>query len=400
MKCDVSLDREPVGPALIHRRRWLLWVGAGSLVMMALVVMSLVALALYYSSRVEREVFAIEADERRYNLVVESVGADVVVLRPSVARPSATWAKPGIFGLVWEGGYGRVGPIKESLPGAIAREFRAIEGSLVPGAPARIDSYAFPHDPARGLGIEYTEVAIVGELGPMPAWHVPASEREWAILVHGKGAERADMLRPLEIVHTAGMTGLVVSYRNDEEAPGARDGEYQYGMSEWQDLEAAARYARDNGADRLVLVGHSMGGAVILSFLLHSQLAGLVTGVVLDSPMLDLRRTVEWKARDLAPGMVIDYGLWASALRFGLEWSDFDYLRAADRYCAPMLVFHGQADASIPVSTSEALAAKRSDIVRLISLENVGHVQSWNADPMRYEAEVVGFLGDPPPAKC
>jgi uncharacterized protein len=52
----------------------------------------------------------------------------------------------------------------------------------------------------------------------------------------------------------------------------------RYGLTEWRDLAAAAQYALARGARRLLLVGYSMGGAIVVSFLEHSPLAARVAG--------------------------------------------------------------------------------------------------------------------------
>jgi pimeloyl-ACP methyl ester carboxylesterase len=85
----------------------------------------------------------------------------------------------------------------------------------------------------------------------------------------------------------------MISYRNDAGAPPDPTGMLRYGRTEWQDLAAAAQYALGHGARRLLLVGSSMGGAIVISFLERSPLAGRVAGVILDSPMTDFGRAVD-----------------------------------------------------------------------------------------------------------
>ena len=51
------------------------------------------------------------------------------------------------------------------------------------------------------------------------------------------------------------------------------DGFYRFGETEWEGLEGAAQYALDKGAEDLILVGYSMGGAIITNFLFESLLA-------------------------------------------------------------------------------------------------------------------------------
>ena len=69
---------------------------------------------------------------------------------------------------------------------------------------------------------------------------------------------------------TSGITSLVVSYRNDGEAPRSRAGTYALGATEWRDVDAAVGFARRRGAKRIVLMGWSMGGAIALQLSLNS----------------------------------------------------------------------------------------------------------------------------------
>ena len=86
---------------------------------------------------------------------------------------------------------------------------------------------------------------------------------------------------------------MLITYRDDEGAPANPDGFHRHGLTEWKDLEAGAAYALAHGAEGLILVGYSMGGAIVTSFLYESSLREKVRGVILDSPMLDFSATVD-----------------------------------------------------------------------------------------------------------
>jgi alpha/beta superfamily hydrolase len=64
----------------------------------------------------------------------------------------------------------------------------------------------------------------------------------------------------LPAVTELGLHCLIITYRNDLGALASPDGFHWYGLSEWRDLEGAARYAVEHGAENLILVGYSMGG--------------------------------------------------------------------------------------------------------------------------------------------
>jgi hypothetical protein len=218
------------------------------------------------------------------------------------------------------------------------------------------------------------------------------------VFVHGKGASRAEGLRALGPAVDAGLPSLLVTYRNDPEAPADASDRYGYGATEWRDLEAAVRYAVDSGARRVVLFGASMGGAIVAGFLERSTEAEVVSGVVLDAPMLDLAATVEHGAaqRDLpvvggVPDVLTGTARWIAGWRYDLDWAAVDHL-PADWLEVPALVFHGTEDDLVPLSTTEELAADRPDLVTAVRVEGAGHVRAWNADPAAYERGVTRFL--------
>ncbi len=162
------------------------------------------------------------------------------------------------------------------------------------GTPVGPDRPAFS-DPAAALGRAVEDVTVDSELGPLDAWLVPGTSRTWAVLVHGKGAERTEMLRRCAAPSTAGLPSLDITYRNDAGAPADPSGRYQFGRTEWRDLDAAVGYAPDHGARSVVLVGASMGRRHHRLLPAHEPDAP-VAGLVLDSPMLDFGETVSYGA--------------------------------------------------------------------------------------------------------
>lgn len=354
---------------------------------------ALLCIGWYYSNSLQDQALGVHHSPTRYDLRVSEVGSGRVTLQTtSSSDPHGLWQAQGTFGLEWQGGYGQISGIDDLSAHSVTRDFTLVQGTLADGTAVRADASAFPADPQVALGLPYQDVVVSGPLGPMPAWFVDGSSSTWAILVHGQGATRREMLRDLQAYHEAGLKALVITYRNDEGAPPEHDGRYHFGDTEWQDLDAAATYASAHGATGLVLVGHSMGGGIVMSFLYRSPAASLARAVILDSPLLDLETTIRWRAEGIAPGPVISFGMWASALRFGLDWEHTNYLDKSDRLVAPMLVFHGDADQTVPLSTSVDLLRRRPDLVTLITWPGVGHVRSWNYDPTAYNTAVVSFL--------
>lgn len=140
-----------------------------------------------------------------------------------------------------------------------------------------------------------------------------------------------------------------------------------------------------------MLIGYSMGGGIVMSFMERSSLAGRVAALVLDSPMLDFSATVNHDASSV-PGILHTLGKTVSGMRFGIHWKRLNYLERAGELHVPVLLFHGDADETVPVETSDKLARARPDIVTYVRVAGAGHVRSWNTDPEVYEASVRGFL--------
>jgi alpha-beta hydrolase superfamily lysophospholipase len=314
---------------------------------------------------------------------------------------------PGTWGLRWAGGYGRLGAILAQGPDRVERAFTRLQGTPPrAGEGSAVEGYAFPADPGLAAGRPAREVTYPSPLGPAAAWRVDGPRDTWVILVHGYNAARTETLRTLATVSHQGYPALAITYRNDPGAPPSPDGLRHWGATEWRDLEAATRYALDQGAASVVLAGFSMGGAVVASFLLESPLASRVRGVVLDSPALDLGEVIDHGAADrdlpvlgtpVPPALtVVAKGI--AGLRYDLDWGELDYLDRAGRLATPMLVLQQGGDPTVPVTIGEDLAAARADLVTFERFAGDGHVQSWNMDRARYERAVRAFLDRVAPA--
>ena len=282
-------------------------------------------------------------------------------------------------------GYDQVGAIIDSSDQQVVRDLVRLTGTTGVGDLVRFDQFAFPGDPESAFGLPFEHVQYSSQLshrpGQFPAWFVDGSRNTWAILLHGRRVSPRETLRMLPVMAKMDLPSLSITYRNDFWAPKTEDCYYRYGQTEWQDLEGAVSYALKHGADDVVLVGYSYGGAIVMNFLYQSSLAGEVRGVILDAPMLDLNAVMQSAADERnIPGPILISAKIIARYRFDLQWEHFNYLERADELAAPILLFHGDTDGIVPVETSDKLYELRPDIVTFVRVKGGGHARSWNAE--------------------
>jgi alpha-beta hydrolase superfamily lysophospholipase len=301
--------------------------------------------------------------------------------------------RPGVYGLEWPGGHAVAGAVVGGDDETVTRRLRNVRGYLSPGMEVGIEANVFSGNPAQALGIPFADVDAQGELGPMPAWSISGRGDTWAIVVHGINGTPQVGLRVVPTLHRAQLPVLMITYREDLGAPPSPDGFHHMGLTEWRDLQAAARYALDHGARRLLLVGYSMGGAIVTQFMQHSPLAPRVSGLVLDAPALDWQRILEFNATEMGlPGFMALPVEWAIGARIDVDWDDLNALQHPEDLQLPILLFHGDDDKVVPISISEDFAAELPRWVTYYSAPEAGHVEAWNVDPKLYERRVNRFL--------
>ena len=354
--------------------------------------------AWHLSSRIRRRVLEPTTRAGARPLEVLEVESDRVTLGvlPETGS-SRRWRQEGLWGLRWPDGYAQAGEILHLGKRKVTRSLRLLNGDPVPGTRVTLTSFAFPDNPRDAFGLPVQPLRYRSPLGRFPAWLTAGSRSTWVIFVHGKrAAPPSSALRSyplLKVASDLGFPGLVISYRNDLEAEPAPDGRHWYGLTEWEDLEGAARHALESGAQDLVLVGYSMGGALVMSFLRQSDLARSVNGIILDSPVLDLEATLDFAAQHRGYPRIFRHAAKTLArVRFGVPWKELNYVRNTGHLQAPTLVFHGGVDSLVPLRTSHLLARSRPDLVRCETFPGASHGRAWNLDPDRYERVAREFL--------
>ncbi|MGV9193059.1 alpha/beta hydrolase family protein [Microbacterium sp. MC2] len=310
---------------------------------------------------------------------------------------------PGRYGLFTVGSadYLKLGSVLSEDATGVKRKLLTHVPSDAHLAPEAAFSGWYFDDPDE-LRLPYTNELIGTPVGPCPAWLFPVDGADtWVIQIHGRGTTRTECLRAVPVFHAAGITSMVVSYRNDSEAPRSRSGTYTLGATEWHDVEPALAFAQRRGARRIILMGWSMGGAIALQVALHSAHRDLIAGLVLDSPVLDWRRVLDHQARLLGlPSQLAELAVgtlqqeWSAGLSGGaaIDFRRLDGVARASELRHPILILHSDDDGFVPSNASHDLAAARPDLVELQSFSVARHTKLWNYDQQRWTAAITSWL--------
>jgi pimeloyl-ACP methyl ester carboxylesterase len=338
--------------------------------------------------------------EEEVRILAVDLAAGVITL-----RADADSVLPGEYSLWFEGdtGHARLGEVVSSTATTVTRVIIRVDfGDLLTATRGRLGGWVYlgPWD----LGVPYQDVLVQTPLGPAPAWLVPAAEPtdRWVIQVHGRAVRRQEGLRGVPVFRESGYTTLLVSYRNDGDAPRSTDHRYGLGDTEWEDVHAAVSFAVQHGATSVVLMGWSMGGAISLQAATRSTHPGVIRGVVLDSPVIDWADVVAFQGAllrlppPIASGAVQLLGQgWGRAVTGQIAPIDFarlDFVARSGELDFPVLLMHSDDDGYVPATGSRALAESRPDIVTFVAFTEARHTKLWNYDPERWNSAIAEWL--------
>ncbi|MFB6956503.1 alpha/beta hydrolase [Streptomyces sp. NPDC056309] len=305
--------------------------------------------------------------------------------------------RPGTYGLAGNGSHAVVGPVLPTAPHrpdtVVRRLERVTHGALHRGDKVWLTPNLHIGNPRSALGIEHADVDVPGELGPLPAWFVPGVRETWVIAVHGLGATRELPMNIMGFLHRRHFPVLALAYRGDLGAPRPPDGLNHLGETEWRDLDAAIRYAVRYGAERIVLHGWSTGATMALRAATRSAVRERISGLVLDSPVLNWEVTLRALARARhTPGPLLPLAVRAAQGRTGLYGDRLAAASDPEGLTVPTLIFHGPGDQVAPWQLSRRLAERRPNLIALHTVPNAPHGAMWNADPEGYEEALRRFL--------
>lgn len=227
----------------------------------------------------------------------------------------------------------------------------------------------------------------------LEGWLVPRDgARGVAVLFHGYGASKGDLLREARAFRDLGLDALLVDFR----ASGGSDGsETSIGYHEARDVQAAVAYARTlPGRPRVIAYGISMGAAAVLKAEADGALGA--TGLVLECPFDRLLTTVNHRFEErslpafpLSP-LLVFWGGWRQGFD-AFAHNPVDYARRAR---TPALLLNGEDDTYVTREEATAIAGALDRHGRLVLCPGVGHASCLRGQAPLWRESVSVFLDE------
>lgn len=228
-------------------------------------------------------------------------------------------------------------------------------------------------------GLEYHPAEFKAADGTaLFAWFLPArgKPRGTVLYLHGNAQNISTHFHNVAWMPAAGFNVLALDYRG-------------YGGSEGTptlegvqlDIDAAMRalLARpDVDPRRIIVFGQSLGGALAIHYVAHSEYRASVRAIVVDSAFSDYRRIVKDKAASFF-------------LTWPFQWLlpqtvDNNFSPAASVHAVapiPLLFIHGERDSIVPLDHSKRLFERAAEPKDLWIVPDAGHIQAVRKKDVR-----------------
>ena len=243
-----------------------------------------------------------------------------------------------------------------------------------------------------GLAAESVEFRS-GDGLMLRGWYVPAADCVKTIIVcpGANGSLDADV-HVTPWLHEAGFNVLLFNWR----AHGESEGEVvTLGFNERYDLIAAVRFAKSKGAERVGVLGFSLGGAVAIA---TAAVYEDIDAVVADSPFVYVLSAVAGGLieRGLPEGLsflLARLFVTTACLRTRLNLFDIDPVRWIHRITPrPLLLIFGEQDVIVPKTEVDLIFARAGEPKEVWRVPEAAHREIHLRQPEEYRRRIPEFF--------
>ncbi len=238
--------------------------------------------------------------------------------------------------------------------------------------PGRVPPWTTP----AAYRLPFEEVAIDADGLRLVGWYIPGADESApaVVIAHGLGGSRADGLAGALVAHRIGFASLLLDHPGHAESDGFGT---TFGLREARGLKAAHDWLRARSPGRPVhAIGYSMGGSAVL----HAAAEyGIFERIVVDSTFGRLERVArEARLFVFGPASPVAWALlrfWASLIS-GDDLSNVVPEEDAAKLNRPLLIIHGTADHTVPVSEAGQLRMHAGGMAQLFLVPGAGHLET------------------------
>jgi hypothetical protein len=225
------------------------------------------------------------------------------------------------------------------------------------------------------IGLRFEDVRLKTQDGvAISVWHVPAASNAAAartiLYLHGNAGNNGHRLDALLALHDLGVNVLMPDYRGYGNSSGepSEKGTYLDALAAWEFLTRD----RDIPAERIVILGRSLGGAVASWLALEVQPGGLV----LEASFTSARDMVS-KVFPIAPRWLCRF--------------KYDSLARMPKLKCPVLIAHSPNDEMVPYEHGRRLFAAACEPKSFVELTGDHNAGESELEP-QYRAALVKFI--------
>jgi len=254
-------------------------------------------------------------------------------------------------------------------------------------------AWTYLHPPRQAY--DAPEGVVETTVGEIPVWATPGlaeghPSRVVFVLAHGYGGRRATWNGLIDDLQQVGFDAIAPSMPGQNANPEPTVG---FGPKEARTVLDCAAWARAQGAEKVVGLGVSLGGAAV--WLASAEAPDALDGVISDAAFAQfdeaMDRLLSYKLPLPGGATLLRPVVWFARMMSGVDPQAIRPVDAAAKWRGrPALVIQGTADELILPSHGERLATAAD--CPLWFVEGAGHAEDYPTDPNGYAAHVVAFV--------